>query len=46
MQVRNAKFLCTGIRWKAYERVRPVTESVITATSTRKENHGSDPFFG
>ena len=36
--IRN-KIFCTGIGWKAYERVRPVSESVITATFTRKENH-------
>ncbi len=26
--------------WKEYERVRQVSKSVITASFTRKENHG------
>ncbi len=33
------KFLRTAIGWKAYECVRRVSESIITARFTRKENH-------
>ncbi len=43
--VRNSKkiLMHRAIGWKAYERVRRVSESVITACFTRKENHAVYP---